>query len=139
MSLVTVSPLTSNIQVAPTSPPPPPGASLCLGWSHAERTQVRVAVNKQYRDMKNVMSNRTLIPGQYCWAGRLAEQDSKWREGRSQCERPRTYDKFYQKTPGNFQPSVSIRQHSITVTQTNCLFIFCKTLMLDLGLILTVT
>ena len=69
------------------------------------------------------MSNRTLIPGQYCWSARLAEQDSKWREGRSQCERPRTYDKFYQKTPGNFQPSVSIR-HSITVTQT--LFI-CKT------------
>ena len=30
----------------------------------------------------------------------------QWREGRSQCERPRTYDKFYQKTPGNFQALV---------------------------------
>ena len=34
-------------------------------------------------------------------------QNAKWREGRSQCERPRTYDKFYQKTPGNFQALVS--------------------------------
>ena len=57
MSLVTVSPLTSNIQVAPTSPPPPPGASLCLGWSHAERTQVRAAVDKQYRDIMSEECN----------------------------------------------------------------------------------
>merc|ERR1719348_617189 len=39
----------------------------------------------------------------YCWSERLSKQNDKWREGRSQCERPRTYDKFYQKTPGNFQ------------------------------------
>merc|ERR1719192_3188402 len=30
-------------------------------------------------------------------------QGSKWAARRSSCERPRTYDKFYQKTPGNFQ------------------------------------
>ena len=44
---------------------------------------------------------------QYCWADRLNKQNLKWREGRSPCERPRTYDKFYQKTPGNFQALVS--------------------------------
>merc|ERR1719192_732937 len=32
-------------------------------------------------------------------------QGSKWAARRSSCERPRTYDKFYQKTPGNFQPA----------------------------------
>jgi len=36
------------------------------------------------------------------WAPRQNRQDSKWRQDRSTCERPRTYDKFYQKTPGNF-------------------------------------
>ena len=36
-------------------------------------------------------------------------QNAKWREGRSQCERPRTYDKFYQKTPGNFQTLVRLK------------------------------
>ena len=40
---------------------------------------------------------------QYSWTPRLNIQNTKWREGRSPCERPRTYDKFYQKTPGNFQ------------------------------------
>jgi len=40
---------------------------------------------------------------QYCWSERLNKQNDKWREGRTQAERPRTYDKFYQKTPGNFQ------------------------------------
>jgi hypothetical protein len=40
---------------------------------------------------------------QYSWTPRLNKQNTKWREGRSPCERPRTYDKFYQKTPGNFQ------------------------------------
>ena len=40
---------------------------------------------------------------QYSWTPRLNNQNTKWREGRSPCERPRTYDKFYQKTPGNFQ------------------------------------
>ena len=45
--------------------------------------------------------------GQYCWSDRLNKQNMKWREGRSPCERPRTYDKFYQKTPGNFQAPVS--------------------------------
>ena len=62
--LFTGSPLTSNVQVAPTSPPPPPGASLCLAWSHAERTQV------QYHDIMseecNVQSspnNRAVLLG----------------------------------------------------------------------------
>ena len=45
----------------------------------------------------------------YCWSERLNKQNDKWREGRSHCERPRTYDKFYQKTPGNFQALVSFR------------------------------
>ena len=40
---------------------------------------------------------------QYSWTPRLNIQNTKWRQGRSPCERPRTYDKFYQKTPGNFQ------------------------------------
>jgi len=40
---------------------------------------------------------------QYCWSQRLSAQNDKWREARTQEERPRTYDKFYQKTPGNFQ------------------------------------
>jgi len=40
---------------------------------------------------------------QYSWTPRLNKQNNKWREGRSPCERPRTYDKFYQKTPLNFQ------------------------------------
>jgi len=40
---------------------------------------------------------------QYSWTPRLDKQNTKWREGRSPCERPRTYDKFYKKTPGNFQ------------------------------------
>jgi len=40
---------------------------------------------------------------QYSWTPRLNKQNTKWREGRSPCERPRTYDKFYQKTPLNFQ------------------------------------
>ena len=40
---------------------------------------------------------------QYSWTPRLNKQNTKWREGRSPCERPRTYDKFYKKTPGNFQ------------------------------------
>jgi len=40
----------------------------------------------------------------YSWTPRLAQQIHKWREGRTDAgERPRTYDKFYQKTPGNFQ------------------------------------
>lgn len=40
----------------------------------------------------------------YSWTPRLAQQIHKWREGRTdEGERPRTYDKFYQKTPGNFQ------------------------------------
>ena len=48
---------------------------------------------------------------QYCWSERLNKQNMKWREGRrSPCERPRTYDKFYQKTPGNFQALVSSRK-----------------------------
>ena len=42
----------------------------------------------------------------YVWSQRLSAQNDKWREGRTQCERPRTYDKFYQKTPGNFQALV---------------------------------
>ena len=33
----------------------------------------------------------------------ITSQGSKWAARRSSCERPRTYDKFYQKTPGNFQ------------------------------------
>ena len=40
---------------------------------------------------------------QYSWTPRLNKQNTKWREGRSPCERPRTYDKFYQKTPLNYQ------------------------------------
>jgi len=40
---------------------------------------------------------------QYSWTPRLDKQNNKWREGRSPCERPRTYDKFYQKTPLNYQ------------------------------------
>ena len=48
---------------------------------------------------------------QYCWSERLNKQNMKWRGGgRSPCERPRTYDKFYQKTPGNFQALVSSRK-----------------------------
>ena len=39
---------------------------------------------------------------QFRWTPRLVKQNRKWRERRSTCERPRTYDKFYQKTPGNF-------------------------------------
>lgn len=39
------------------------------------------------------------------WETRMWEQGSKWAARRSSCERPRTYDKFYQKTPGNFQPA----------------------------------
>ena len=39
---------------------------------------------------------------QFRWTPRLVKQNRKWREKRSTCERPRTYDKFYQKTPGNF-------------------------------------
>lgn len=39
------------------------------------------------------------------WEPRMWEQGSKWAQRRSPCERPRTYDKFYQKTPGNFQPA----------------------------------
>jgi len=38
------------------------------------------------------------------WDPRLMEQGSKWAHRRSPCERPRTYDKFYQKNPGNFKP-----------------------------------
>jgi len=38
-----------------------------------------------------------------CWAMRLAEQNRKWSLGpRDPCERPRTYDKFYQRSPANF-------------------------------------
>ena len=40
---------------------------------------------------------------QYSWTPRLNKQNTKWREGRSPCERPRTYDKFYQKTPLSYQ------------------------------------
>jgi len=39
------------------------------------------------------------------WEARMWEQGAKWAQRRSPCERPRTYDKFYQKTPGNFQPA----------------------------------
>ena len=41
--------------------------------------------------------------GRECWAARLSRQTARWQQGRSPCERPRTYDKFYQKLPGNFQ------------------------------------
>jgi len=50
------------------------------------------------------------LPGLSCpsppqpWELRLREQGSKWAHRRSPCERPRTYDKFYQKSPCNFQP-----------------------------------
>ena len=43
--------------------------------------------------------------GRECWAARLSRQTARWQQGRSPCERPRTYDKFYQKLPGNFQVS----------------------------------
>ena len=39
----------------------------------------------------------------YPWTPRLNEQLSKWQDRSSPCERPRTYDKFYQKLPGNYQ------------------------------------
>ena len=34
---------------------------------------------------------------------------------RSPCERPRTYDKFYQRNPGNFQPGEQERDSAISV------------------------
>ena len=34
---------------------------------------------------------------------------------RSPCERPRTYDKFYQRNPGNFQPEREERDSAISV------------------------
>ena len=37
------------------------------------------------------------------WAPRWEEQLHKWQDRSSPCERPRTYDQFYQKLPGNFQ------------------------------------
>ena len=66
--------------------------------------------------MPNTPKGGIALPGlvtvrdetKYCWSERLNKQNDKWREGRSHCERPRTYDKFYQKTPGNFQALVSL-------------------------------
>ena len=49
-----------------------------------------------------------------CWEPRMRAQGRKWSERRSSCERPRTYDKFYQKTPGNFQ-SEQERDSAISV------------------------
>lgn len=43
----------------------------------------------------------------------ITSQGSKWAARRSSCERPRTYDKFYQKTPGNFQ--VGLRSNILII------------------------
>ena len=45
----------------------------------------------------------------------ITSQGSKWAARRSSCERPRTYDKFYQKTPGNFQVGLLINTLIIIV------------------------
>lgn len=71
-------------------PPPPPGAVALPGMSQDRET----------------------------WELRLRAQGRKWSDRRSSCERPRTYDKFYQKTPGNFM-SEQERDSAISVCSSD--------------------
>jgi len=71
-------------------PPPPPGAVALPGMSRDRET----------------------------WELRLRAQGRKWSDRRSSCERPRTYDKFYQKTPGNFM-SEQERDSAISVCSSD--------------------
>jgi len=46
----------------------------------------------------------------YRWSPRYEEQLTKWRDRSCPGERPRTYDRFYQKLPGNFKESGTLQQ-----------------------------
>ena len=55
----------------------------------------------------------------YPWTPRLNEQLTKWQDRSSPCERPRTYDKFYQKLPGNFQDPQTDSAISVCSSEEN--------------------
>jgi len=55
----------------------------------------------------------------YPWTPRLNEQLTKWQDRSSPCERPRTYDKFYQKVPGNFQDPQTDSAISVCSSEEN--------------------
>ena len=48
-------------------------------------------------------SREEVDPASYPWLPRYQQQLEKWQDRSSPCERPRTYDRFYQKLPGNYQ------------------------------------
>jgi hypothetical protein len=55
----------------------------------------------------------------YPWTPRLNEQLTKWQDRSSPCERPRTYDKFYQKLPGNYQDPQTDSAISVCSSEDN--------------------
>ena len=46
------------------------------------------------------------------YLSRYQQQMDKWQDRSSPCERPRTYDRFYQKLPGNYQDNCGADKHS---------------------------
>ena len=55
----------------------------------------------------------------YRWSPRYEEQLNKWQDRSSPCERPRTYDRFYQKLPGNFQEPLTDSAISVCSSEEN--------------------
>ena len=53
------------------------------------------------------------------WSPRYQEQMHKWQDRSSPCERPRTYDRFYQKLPGNFQEPQTDSAISVCSSEEN--------------------
>ena len=53
------------------------------------------------------------------WSPRYEEQMHKWQDRSSPCERPRTYDRFYQKLPGNFQEPQTDSAISVCSSEEN--------------------
>jgi len=59
-------------------------------------------------------------PNSYPWSPRYQQQLEKWQDRNSACERPRTYDRFYQKLPGNYH------QDACTDRQTDSAISLCS-------------
>lgn len=54
------------------------------------------------------------------WVPRYEEQLHKWQDRSSPCERPRTYDRFYQKVPGNYkEPALTDSAISVCSSEEN--------------------
>ncbi len=55
------------------------------------------------KECQRLSSSSSVWPTSHCnWSNREREQLEQWCDRREALGRPRTYDKYYQKTPGNF-------------------------------------